>query len=653
MQKCMKCMGEIGQEAFCPHCGNEIGRDTAFNGQLPEGTILERHYIVGRVIGRDALGITYIAWDAEQEERVAIREWFPEEFCRRHTNLKDVEFLAEQSLASDLQKQFLEFEQEQSKLRNSEMLVKILAVFRENGTVYCTEEYLEGQTIRQLLRRENPMRQDESRGLFDKMLQTADKMHLQGIVHGNLTPDNIVIRKDGRLVFLNRRWFSEETNRVSNALFTNNYAAPEICTGMEKESQSLDTYSIYAVYYRILTGVEPVSSREQMKGKRLPSPSELGIFINPEEEKEIMKKLSIETGRFRKPGKKRAGIAAVSIGIIAAGVAAAWLLLPQIQKMIRDTKRQSEIISENMTDGETTDNTDLKADDEVRKREGTETAGQAEKGNTSEKEAKKALNSELSNMAEQAGGRWRIYVCDSDDDKIIDDTKIRLSEEVRTKEDGSEATGYEMQEGNAIKYLFFGERGYQNIIQNSDYADSLTNADVEKIVKNRDDDEYNKDLILFGSPNQTPEDNLTNYAKGAGIQDIEWNENGFRVSAREGADLLQRIYDEENAEGNDAEQDSNYYSKFKSWINQYNEKNPKGCVLSEGKIADVDKSQFLEFYSEGQETLEYFACVQLRGEPECQGFKVGIMAEDLESEKEEDLEQMVGAIYDYYEKKYK
>lgn len=296
MQKCMKCMADIGEEEFCPHCGNEIARAYWKNGQLAEGTVLRGKYIVGQVLQRDASGITYIAWDAEQESRIALREWFPEKYAARMEDGIKVEFQLEEEVAQNLKKQFCALAEKASKDVPVPALTQIFSVFKQNQTAYYTMEYPDGITIEDLLKRENPLPEKKAAEIFEKLSKAAEQMHVRGIIHGNLNPGNVIMTKNGEIEFLGRGWVSPDVIKAKNAFFCGNYAAPEWYSSKITAAHDTDTYSIYAIYYRMLTGMEPCSMRQRSKGRKMKLPSELGIHIRASVEEELIRELEIETG---------------------------------------------------------------------------------------------------------------------------------------------------------------------------------------------------------------------------------------------------------------------------------------------------------------------------------------------------------------------
>ena len=75
---CEHCFAPISEDGVCTVCNGESNR-TNYPAALPEGTILQGRYIIGKVLGKGGFGVTYLSYDATEEQRVAIKEYLPAE----------------------------------------------------------------------------------------------------------------------------------------------------------------------------------------------------------------------------------------------------------------------------------------------------------------------------------------------------------------------------------------------------------------------------------------------------------------------------------------------------------------------------------------------------------------------------------------------
>ena len=90
-KRCFNCMKEYEEQyEVCPHCGYVDGSPPAEAYHLAPGEILNHKYIVGTAIDSGGFGIIYRAWDAQMEQVVAIKEYFPNGVVSRVPGQNDV-----------------------------------------------------------------------------------------------------------------------------------------------------------------------------------------------------------------------------------------------------------------------------------------------------------------------------------------------------------------------------------------------------------------------------------------------------------------------------------------------------------------------------------------------------------------------------------
>ena len=87
-KRCYGCMAPSAGAAFCPQCGYPAGKENEPH-QLRPGTLLQEKYMIGKVLGQGGFGITYLGWDVEQEETIAVKEYYPSSLVTRDTTRGD------------------------------------------------------------------------------------------------------------------------------------------------------------------------------------------------------------------------------------------------------------------------------------------------------------------------------------------------------------------------------------------------------------------------------------------------------------------------------------------------------------------------------------------------------------------------------------
>ena len=301
MTKCMSCMQDYEEQKYCPFCGAERNLEAEDVGQIPVETILNRRFIIGDMISFDRLGYTYLAWDALLERKVVIKEWIPYKIADREPGSLQVKADVSEELWETLNQQFLEQARMLHQLQNLPVLVPVYTFFRENNTSYYVMEFLKGQILRENIQRENPLMPDVAKEIMDRVSAALEILHKNGIIHGNLSPENIFLCRTGQIKFLNPAWYSPELESQGYVIFQGRYAPFDYYRSPVRPNQKMDLYGESAVYYRLVTGSPPVSALARIRKAKLPAVSEYGVKVSAQTEKKIMQGL-------QDAGKKDKGI---------------------------------------------------------------------------------------------------------------------------------------------------------------------------------------------------------------------------------------------------------------------------------------------------------------------------------------------------------
>ena len=315
---------------------------------LPEGTLLRERYRILAVIGEGGFGITYAGRDEVLDTEVAVKEYYPADIATRTVTVSSTVSTWSEEDAEQYEKGrdgFLKEARTLAKFKNDPGIVSVYDFFSENNTAYIVMEYLSGENLRKALTKKGTMSFNESYDLLLPVMDSLEKIHAEGLIHRDVSPDNIQMGLDGRVKLMDfgaARAIPRDGERTMSMLLKPGYSPEEQYIGSEKQGPWTDVYSLCATLYRMITGMRPEDSLQRMLLDELKKPSELGIDINPEAENVLMKGLSIrpadryqsveelkkafEEAKTEKPPeesgekKSRKGII---IGVIAAVVAAA------------------------------------------------------------------------------------------------------------------------------------------------------------------------------------------------------------------------------------------------------------------------------------------------------------------------------------------
>lgn len=272
---CMGCMKEIGNVQQCPFCG--FHNDTVVPAPyLPLRTVIGGRYTVGKVISASGDGVTYIAWDTESRETVTVREFLPVENITRLQGQTEVTVNEDSRLVFyDSVREFLTLNRKLAMSRNLSALIPVIDIIEENNTAYAVSEYLETITLRDFLlkSRTGYLGWDRVKTLMMPVLTTVASLHSMDIYHRGISPNTLVLGRDGKLRLTGFMISSARClkTRVKPEMFSG-YAAIEQYHDVDDTGAWTDVYGIAAVIYRALIGSTPAEASERITNDKLMIP---------------------------------------------------------------------------------------------------------------------------------------------------------------------------------------------------------------------------------------------------------------------------------------------------------------------------------------------------------------------------------------------
>jgi serine/threonine-protein kinase len=199
-------------------------------------------YTVEKRLGQGGMATVDLAEDTELGRRVAVKRLFA-------------------SLAGDyvFQQRFFR-EAKLAAALSHPNLVTVYDVGEEDGLPYIVMEYVDGETLAELMRREGPLPPDRAVDLLLQVCAGLEHAHAAGLVHRDIKPQNLLVRRDGVAKIADfgiaRTLQSTQLTQVGTVLGTAAYLAPEQAAG-EQVTSAADIYSVGAVGYELLTGRTP------------------------------------------------------------------------------------------------------------------------------------------------------------------------------------------------------------------------------------------------------------------------------------------------------------------------------------------------------------------------------------------------------------
>ena len=266
---------------------------------LRKGTRLIGRYTIEGVLGQGGFGITYLGIDELHEKKVAIKEFFPQGIVTRNIEYQDtvtVTFVGEKENYEKGKERFLKEARTMAKFSKDEGIVKALDFFEINNTAYIVMEYLEGVTLKQYLRENQRIAPEDLIELLVPLIEALDEIHSQGLIHRDISPDNIMVLPDGRIKLMDfgaARDYTEFGEKSLSIVLKPGYAPPEQYQTHGIQGPWTDIYALCATMYKCITGENPPDAIERVMDDHLKKISAFGIPVLPQIEEAIIKGMSV------------------------------------------------------------------------------------------------------------------------------------------------------------------------------------------------------------------------------------------------------------------------------------------------------------------------------------------------------------------------
>lgn len=266
---------------------------------LQRNTGLIGRYVIQEVLGQGGFGITYLGIDKLYGNKVAIKEYYPQKIAMRKAQYEDVvtvTSIEEKNNYDKGKKRFLDEAQVMARFNKNEGIVKILDFFEANNTAYIVMEYLEGITLKQYLGKYGVL---QFRNLIEMMLPLLEaliEIHSQGLIHRDISPDNIMVQHNGKLKLMDfgaARDYTESGNKSLTVILKPGYAPPEQYQTHGVQGPWTDIYALCATIYKCLTGITPPDAIARVMDDKFKEPDQLDGKLSPDIKKILWKGMNI------------------------------------------------------------------------------------------------------------------------------------------------------------------------------------------------------------------------------------------------------------------------------------------------------------------------------------------------------------------------
>ena len=279
---CMNCFAPLTAGSVCPGCGfdNDQENDTSF---LPLRTVLQDRYVLGHVQAWESDAAVYAAYDRTLQAPCVVREFLPKGIANRLEGNRDVHVRERFRKNFDgYKRSFTTLWQTMMQLRTLAAALPVYDVFPANETVYAVSQPVDGVPLREFLLRtpEGYISWEQARIMFMPVLTTLEALHDRGVVHGSITPDNLLLCPDGKVRL--KGFCIAQCNTVQSDLEFNlneGYTAIEQYDNDRKMCPATDIYAFSACIYRALVGSNPPDAPSRETNDKLMIPNKIAESI--------------------------------------------------------------------------------------------------------------------------------------------------------------------------------------------------------------------------------------------------------------------------------------------------------------------------------------------------------------------------------------
>ena len=250
-------------------------------------------YKIEKVLGQGGFGITYLATQELLDRKVCIKEFFFKDSCSRNTGGEvTLGTIGNRDLVERFLNKFIKEARTLSQLDHPN-IIRILDIFKENGTAYYVMDYIEGSSLEDIVNSRGALSESEAITYIKQVANALEYIHQRSINHLDVKPANIMVRKsDNKAILIDfgvSKQYDSQGEQTSTTPVGISYGYAPIEQyrpgGVITFSPQADIYALGATLYKLVTGVTPLSANLLACGEKL---ERLPVWISDETRKAIV-----------------------------------------------------------------------------------------------------------------------------------------------------------------------------------------------------------------------------------------------------------------------------------------------------------------------------------------------------------------------------
>lgn len=314
-----------------------------------DSTLQSGKYRMIKKLGQGGFGITYLAENTLLEGKVAIMEFFFKEYCERDDSTSHVTIpkSGNREIVERFKQKFIKEAKTIFRL-NHPNIVRILDVFEENDTAYYVMDYIEGESLGDMVKRRGAIPEAEALGYVKDAASALEYIHSKNINHLDIKPSNLMKRKeDGRIIVIDfgvaKQYAAVISEGSTPVCISHDYSPVELYrkNGEQSFSPQSDVYALAATLFKLLTGNTPPEAIEvlseglpvaELQEKHISRPviSAIAMAMKGRHERtqsiaEFVSNLENRANKSKKTIFKSGWLWAL---VVAVAIVAIWLMVP-------------------------------------------------------------------------------------------------------------------------------------------------------------------------------------------------------------------------------------------------------------------------------------------------------------------------------------